>query len=243
MRLSRIIMGTGVSLDVPDSTDEKVIEACFARLGAIDRKFSTYKKDSELSRFQRGEISQGGLSDELKFVITSCQQLEKQTKGYFSPRFSGRFDPTGYVKGWAISEASNILEDAKLGTFCLSIGGDINFKSNSNKVWQIGIEKPGDRQAIIGVIKAKNLAVATSGSYLRGQHIINPKTGRQPKFLKSLTVVGPDIVLADVLATAGFAAGSKWLGLISKFDAYEALAITTKDELQMTNGMPKYLKS
>ena len=134
MRMSRIIMGTGVSLDIPKAKDEKIFNRVFELLEKIDQRYSPYKKDSELSKYQRGEI---GLSAELKKNKSECSKYEKLTDGYFSAYFSGKFNPTGYVKGWAIAEAGKLLRQKGFETFCLSIGGDILARSDGSKEWNI----------------------------------------------------------------------------------------------------------
>ena len=52
-------------------------------------------------------------------------------------------------------------------------------------------------------------AVATSGAYERGAHIVDPHTGRPPRGVLSVTVVGPDLATADAYATAAFAMGER----------------------------------
>ena len=71
-----------------------------------------------------------------------------------------------------------------------------------------------------------NGAVATSGNYERGQHIINPKTGQPANELLSVTVAGPDIITADVLATAIFAANKKARSFTKNYPDYKILIVT-----------------
>ncbi|MCZ4278216.1 FAD:protein FMN transferase [Rhodococcoides yunnanense] len=47
-------------------------------------------------------------------------------------------------------------------------------------------------------------ALATSSATARGAHIIDPRTGRGVEHPGSATVTGPDLVWADVWATATF---------------------------------------
>ena len=61
-------------------------------------------------------------------------------------------------------------------------------------------------------------AVATSGTAARGQHIVDPSTGRSPTSLLSATVIGPDLTWADVYATAAFVKGRQanlWLSTMA----------------------------
>lgn len=240
MRKSKIIMGTGITLDIPEADEEMVFNQVFGLLGEIDNRFSTYKKDSEVSRFARGEVSRWRLSRDLKKVIKACKSAEAATDGAFSAWAGGKFDPSGYVKGWAIDRCAKLIKRRGYKTFCISAGGDI--VAAGHKEWSIGIQDPAAKGKIIQIIKAKNIAIATSGNYERGQHIINPKTKRPATALKSVTVVGPNIISADVLATAAFVLGDFAVNFIGgQAKGYEALIVNDKNSLELTPGMAAYL--
>src|SRR6185312_7550677 len=72
--------------------------------------------------------------------------------------------------------------------------------------WRIGIRHPGDLGHVAAVLAVEDLAVATSGEYERGAHILDPHTGRPPAGLLSVTIVGPDLATADAYATAACSA-------------------------------------
>ena len=235
-------MGMPVALDIPGTSDINIFKRVFKELHLIDEQFSPFIEHSELSRFRRGELSPEELSIGMKDVMKACLEAEAMTNGYFSARYSKDFDPTGYIKGWAIAEASRKLLKAGIGTFSLSVGGDVNAYSNSEKTWKIGILDPQNKKSIIGKIVGQNLAIATSGNYERGNHIINPKTGRPARELLSLTVEGPDIIKADILATAAYAMGKAGLKFIDdKQPGYEVLAIDRKGEVFLSGGMRNLL--
>lgn len=218
-------MGLINSLDIPGCDDRAVFDKAFARLRKIDKRFSPFKKSSELSRYSRGELTEARLSREMKTVIKACKDWEKRTDGYFSAWFGGEFNPTGYVKGWAIAEAGKVVEKQGYKNYCLGSGGDILAKSDSAKVWIIGIQDPKNPSKILNKLSIKNGAVATSGTYERGEHIINPKTDQPARELLSITVAGPDIITADVLATAAFAMGKAGPDFVNKQRGYRALSI------------------
>ena len=243
-------MGTAVTIDVPNLKDDSVIEAAFTRLREIDKQFSPYKKNSELSKYNRGELNEMTLSPEMKFILHSCRRAEERTNGYFSAWYGEECDPSGYVKGWAISEAGKILESKGHKTYCIYVGGDILARSDGEKIWKIGIQNPRDKSKILNptpnldatqsdyrlprsgfgtgqasIIRIKNGAVATSGNYERGKHIINPLTKKPADELLSITVVGPDIITADVLATAAFVMGKKGIDFIKKQPGYKAIVV------------------
>jgi len=219
-------MGMAVTIEVPQLKNESVVKAAFDRLRAIDRQFSPYKKNSELSKYNRGELNELTLSPEMKFILHACRRAEEKTDGYFSAWYGDSCDPSGYVKGWAIAEAGRVLESKGQKTYSIYAGGDILCRSSSDKIWKIGIQDPTDKQRILNKLSISNGAVATSGNYERGGHIINPKTKKPADEILSITVVGPDIISADVLATAAFAMGKKGIDFVKKQKDYEALAVT-----------------
>lgn len=219
-------MGMPISIDIPDCKDAGVFEAAFERLRQIDAKFSTYKPDSEVSEFAAGKITEAGLSDELKTVIKACREAEAKTGGYFSAWAAGAFDPSGYVKGWAVAEAGRVIAGQGYGTYCVGAGGDIMARSDSDFKWRIGVQDPRDKSKILDVLSISNGAVCTSGNYERGAHIINPKSRQPADELISVTVSGPDIIRADVLATALFAMGrAKAAAFLKTQPDYRAMII------------------
>jgi FAD:protein FMN transferase len=226
MRKVQQIMGMPISIDIPDCDAAAVFDAAFALLRRIDDKFSTYKSSSEVSRFAAGKIAEEDLSYELKQVIKACRQAEAETGGYFSAWAAGAFDPSGYVKGWAIAEAGKVIENSGYKTYCAGAGGDILARSDAGFEWKIGIQDPNDRTKILDVLSISNGAVCTSGSYERGAHIINPKTRKPAKELLSVTITGPDVIQADVLATACFAMGkNKAMEFMRSRPGYEIIAV------------------
>jgi thiamine biosynthesis lipoprotein len=225
MRRVEQIMGLPISIDIPDCDDETVFEAAFGRLKEIDERFSTYKPDSEVSKFAAGKIAETEISEELSEAIKACKQAEAKTGGYFSAWAAGAFDPSGYVKGWAIAEAGQVIEKHGFKTYCIGAGGDIMARSGSDKVWSIGIQDPRDKTKILNKLSISNGAVCTSGNYERGTHIINPKNKQPSEGLLSVTVTGPDIIRADILATAVFASGKNNPEFLDEFPEYSTLIV------------------
>jgi ApbE family len=81
-------------------------------------------------------------------------------------------------------------------------------------------------------------AIATSGAYERGDHLIDPHTGRPMARAASATVTGPDLGLADALATAVAVAGAPGLDVVEALDGYEALIIALDGRHRWTRHFP-----
>jgi thiamine biosynthesis lipoprotein len=240
------IMGTAISLDLRSPAIASAdIEAAFDHLRDIDARFSTYRADSEISRLGWGELSAADCSPDIREVLERCEELRGLSGGYFdvrAHRADGRLDPSGFVKGWAVEAAALILESAGARNFCLNAGGDVIIRGEPEPglAWRIGIRHPELADRVAAVLEARDLAVATSGGYERGEHIADPHTGRAPEGLMSVTVVGPSLAEADAYATAAFAMGEAGLAWISTLPGYAACMITAQRRLVWTEEFARY---
>ena len=99
-------MGMPVTVQIAEgNATEEDIQEVFAYLNYIDQKFSTYKKDSEISRINRGEINNADYSKELKMILKLSEQTKKETAGYFDINLNGILDPSGIVIGYAFYQS------------------------------------------------------------------------------------------------------------------------------------------
>ncbi|HXW78276.1 MAG TPA: FAD:protein FMN transferase [Acidimicrobiales bacterium] len=225
-------MGTVVTFDVctpaPPEEVQAALDRCVAWLHWVDETFSTYKPTSEVCRFDRGELKIADCSDELRHVIALCHRFNEGTGGYFDAWASGHFDPSGVVKGWSIERASSMLAADGLPDHALDGGGDVRLSRPpaSGKPWQVAVRHPLKRDAYCAVLSLHNGAVATSGTYERGAHVIDPFAGGPATELVSATVVGPDLTTADAYATAAIAMGAAAPSWLETLSGYEALVIS-----------------
>lgn len=243
MRAVKHVMGMPWTLDLrDDGADVAAVETVFAELARIDACYSPFHPDSAVSRIARGEVDERAAGDEVRLVLDQCRRYERDTGGWFSAWPAGRLDPSGLVKGWAIDRACAILERFGHHNYVVDAAGDVQVRGcrAPGEVWRVGIRHPVERRAVVRVVLAQDLAVATSGTYERGAHIVNPRTGLAACDLISLTVVGHDIVEADVFATAGFAAGESALELIEGRPGLEAYAIDKSLSARWTSGFDAY---
>ena len=240
------IMGTTISLDLRDpAVSPAAVDAAFDHLRDIDARFSTYRPDSEISRLGWGELSADSCSPDVREVLERCESLRALSLGYFdirAHRADGRLDPSGFVKGWAVEAAAGILDAAGARNYCLNAGGDVIARGEPapNRPWRIGIRHPELADRLATVIEASELAVATSGAYERGEHITEPRTGRAPDGVLSLTVVGARLSEADAYATAAYAMGPVGLAWIDTLPGYAGCMITADRRLVWTPQFARY---
>ena len=250
LRRVEAVMGTTVSIDIePPLVAEAVLDEVVERLHDADARFSTYRADSEVSRLADGALLEADASADLRHVLAACDHLAVTTGGAFDARHhrrDGRLDPSGYVKGWAIEEAAWLIDSAGGRNYWINAGGDIVARgfAEDGRPWRVGIRHPDHADKVAAVLEVSDRAVATSGSYERGGHIADPRTGATPVGLRSVTVVGPRLAFTDAYATAIYVMGLdglSWLSSRPGLADYAAYAITDDDRAVWTEGMDRYL--
>ena len=245
MKSTRDIMGMPVTVQVNDGPDPKeAIDLVFNYFAYVDEKFSTYKPDSEISRINRGELAPEEFSADMKEVFQKAARTKAQTHGFFdivTPQ--GDVDPSGLVKGWAIQKAAELLRQQGASDFFIDAGGDIQASRPEAAVaWSLGIRHPAEAGRVVKVLAIRNEGVATSGNYLRGRHIDNPRAGRPaPDGVVSLTVIGPDIYEADRFATAAFAMGREGINFLERQPGLEGYLIDSSGRAVQTSGFVEYV--
>jgi thiamine biosynthesis lipoprotein len=232
-------MGMPASVEIVGANQD-AIGAVFKYFDEVDKRFSTYKNDSEISRINRGEILPRDYSPQMQEVFALAAQTEEESHGYFSIKQpGGLIDPSGLVKGWAIRNAARLVEGLGYKNYFLDVGGDIQpcGIDESAAPWTVGIRNPFNKREVIKVLRPEGRGVATSGTYLRGQHIYNPHQPQQGlNDVVSLTVVGPDIYEADRFATAAFAMGKEGITFIEGLAGFEGYSIDSQGLATMTSG-------
>lgn len=239
------VMGMAVSFDIRQPLPTSpALNSAIDWLHHVDTTFSTYKSDSAISRLGRGELAVYDVTPEVQRVLLRCIQLTTNTNGAFDafavPAPNGTsLDPSGLVKGWSIEHAANLLEQHGANNFCINAGGDIVVRGNPEpgRPWRVGIRHPQqrDQQALVLSLTGSH-AIATSATYERGAHIIDPATCTPTTELASATVIGPDLGDADAFATAVFVMGFAGLDWIETQPGYEAYIITHDDTTHWTSG-------
>jgi FAD:protein FMN transferase len=219
-------MGMPISLALrgrhaDDTTARAAWAGVMAVLREVDRVFSTYRTDSDISRLARGEVALEDCAPEVAEVLALGATAERESAGAFRvwrPGPGGRpaLDPSGVVKGWAVERAARLLDPLPGTDFCLSAGGDMTCRTLDPDAgpWRIGIEDPADPTRIRAVVPVYSGAVATSGTAHRGRHLVDGRTRRPPAAVASVTVVAGSLTWADIDATAAFAHGpdaARWL--------------------------------
>lgn len=228
-----------------DAADPGSINDVFAYFSWVDNTFSTYKKSSEISKYNQKLMPESELSKTVQSVLRLADKTKKETYGYFDIERNGKIDPSGIVKGWAILNASKILRKLGYQNFFVEAGGDIQVagKNCHSDSWTVGIRNPYNRAENVKILSLKDKGIATSGTSVRGQHIYNPhEPGKKLEEIVSLTVIGPDVLEADRFATAAYAMGRKGIEFIENLSGFEAYMIDSERTATFTSGFERFVK-
>jgi thiamine biosynthesis lipoprotein len=220
-------MGMPVTV-VCDGGEEQV----FAWLRWVDATFSTYREDSEICRIDRGELALRDADPDVRAVLARCDRLRVATGGYFDARAAGRLDPSGLVKGWAVDRAAALLR----GRFLIDAGGDVLVRGGP---WRVGVRHPLEHDLLCAALELSDAAVATSGAYERGEHVLDPVGGGPARGALSVTVVAPSLGRADAYATAAFAMGRGGPAWTTRLRGCEAMTVLEGGDVVSTPGFAR----
>ena len=221
--------------ELPAADAAAAVAAACALLHRADDVFSTWSGDSVISRMRRGELALGDAPPEVAEVLDLCHRAARLTNGIFDAWASPEgVDPTGIVKGWAVQRAAELLRDAGFVTVNVNGAGDIQLFGGTQR---IGIRSPQRADLLACVVDVEG-AIATSGLYERGDHLVDPRTGTAATGPQSATVVGPELWLADALATALFVEGLPGLNRIAAIEGHSAMLIDADGNMRPSPGFP-----
>ena len=243
-------MGTVVSLRLDGASDSFDADAATAAVtdafARWEQSCSLFEPGSELSRISRDELSLVDAGDDVRGAYEIASAWRARTGGAFTPhRGDGLIDLNGVVKALAIAESGAALDRLGLSRWGIDVGGDVLVGGGGDRTpagaWRVGIVDPADRGELIAAIdlagRDGRMAVATSGSAERGDHIWT-QPGAAPTIFTQVSVAAGDILTADVLATAIVAGGRPALEEFTERFPIDVLAVLVDGSLLATPGWP-----
>lgn len=300
VRDSKSLLGTVVTIMIWESEDDqkakKTIEEAYAEIERIQKVFSEYVKDSNISKINdaagRAPVK---VTAEVMELLKKGVWLAQKTDGAFDVTFAGAgalydfrakdpIPPTddkisaslskvgighlrlneklhtamldissaklglgGYIKGYAVDQASRIFRQKGYTDFIINGGGDMFVAGNKGKrSWRIGVQNPrGPSNRIVATIQVKDKAVVTSGDYerffikdgIRYHHIIDPRSGHSAYECQSVTVIAETTMMADAFATAVFVLGpKKGIELVESIQGMETFIIDSRGKWIFSSG-------
>jgi len=240
------VIGTSLDLVVYSPYSRVAEGACqtiHEEIERLARILDTRNPASEISLME--DINAGReASLDLAEVLSAYGYWERRTGGVFSIRPDGADTPRNVDalgKAHIIDRAAAAARKAwpSIDALLLNIGGDIVVWGRS---CEIGIANPGawyENAQPIATIDLRNAAVATSGTYARGAHLRDPRSGQSPHTSMAATVVASDAVTANALATTlCLTSADVGLELVESTPGAEALRVES-GVVQRTSGFAR----
>jgi len=212
----------------------------FQEVDRLDSILNTRDPASEISLLEHSDGH--SQSHDLKEVLTAYDYWERRTDGLFSIRPAGPNTPRNVDalgKAYIIDQAAKAVRQisSAIDGFLLNIGGDIVVWGRSSDIAIADPDNWYDNAEPISTISLRNAAIATSGTYARGAHLSDARSGQTVLTATAATVVAPDVVTANALATTLCLTGADYgLRLVESTPGAEALRVAPGRLVQRTAG-------
>jgi FAD:protein FMN transferase len=218
----------------------------FSRLtqGAFD---ITYASAGALYDYRAGVLpDELSLARAVQAIGWRHLQLDPLTPAIQFTRPGVRIDLGGFAKGHAVDRCIALLQRHGIRHAIVSAGGDSRLLGDRRgRPWTIAIRDPRNADAVVALLPLQDVAVSTSGDYercferdgVRHHHLLDPRTGRSPSHIRSVTIVAPDGLTAEALGKAVFVLGvERGLRLVEQQDGVDAVVIDGDGRLHASRG-------
>lgn len=200
---------------------------------------------------QKGEYvpSQAEIDGVLPLVNYHLVEIDATNSTVYLPKVGMSLDLGGIAKGYATDKAIEILKAKGITSALVNAGGDVRVIGNrpDGKPWRIGVQNPRQPDGISAKLALTEWdTMETSGDYqrfimkdgIRYSHILNPRTGWQPREVASVTMVNNSSTYGDILSKPIFVLGTeKGLELLKQFPGTEAVIVTMDGKIIVTPGL------
>ena len=240
------VLGTSLDLDLWAESTASAEGAAFGVLDEVDRLvsvLSTRDPGSEISHFATNPGMQP--SADLSAVFASYDTWADRTRGVLSIMPGGPGTPRNVDalgKAYILDQAAAVAAGSRgVAGVLLNIGGDIVVRGRS---CDIAITDPAawqDNAAPLTWVRLHDQAIATSGGYARGTHLVDARTGQRVQPASGASVIARTAVDANALATTlCVVAANEGLPMVEQAHGAEAIRIDTEGRILRSAGFARF---
>jgi FAD:protein FMN transferase len=241
-------------------------DAASGPVGVSQEMFDILSRSLDFSRLSDGAFdvtfaSAGHLYDYRQGVRPSDRDLALacQAIGYRNLLLDGRartvrfarpgvrIDLGGFAKGYAVDNGAAILKSRGVRNAVVTAGGDSHILGDRlGRPWTIGIRDPRRPGELVAVLPLKDVAVSTSGDYeryfeeggVRFHHVLDPRTGKSPSSVHSVTIIAPDGLTSEGLSKTVFVLGvEQGMRLVESQKDVDAVVVDAAGVLHYSSGL------
>jgi thiamine biosynthesis lipoprotein len=173
--------------------------------------------------------------------------LDERARTVRFARDGVRIDLGGFAKGYAVDRGAAILAQRGVRHAAVAAGGDSRMLGDRcGRPWTVGVRDPRRPGEVVALLPLEDVAVSTSGDYERYfddgaervHHLIDPRTGRSPQGVHSVTVIAPDGLTSEALSKTVFVLGvAEGLRIVESVPGADAIVVDAAGALHATRGL------
>lgn len=158
-----------------------------------------------------------------------------------------RIDLGGFAKGYAVDNGATLLRQRGIRHAIVTAGGDSRIVGDRRgRPWTIGIRDPRRAGEVVALLPLEDVALSTSGDYerffesggVRFHHVIDPRTGRSPDHVRSVSVLARDGLTSEALSKCVFVLGVQaGLRFVERIPGADAVVVDSDGGLHFTTGL------
>jgi len=175
-------------------------------------------------------------------------RLDAAKHTVFLPEKGMRINLAGILQGYGLRRAKQVLDHLGIKGGLLNGSGDIYCwgRQTDGSLWRVAIGNPDHPNSVAAWVDVTDVAVVTAGNYEQYftvgpqvyGHIIDPHTGYPSIGLRSVTIICPDVELADGLDEVVFVKGpTAGLAFINSLKGVDCTLITDDNRTLASRGM------
>lgn len=174
-------------------------------------------------------------------------QLDARRRTVRFERAGMRIDLGGFAKGHAVEMGAAILRRHGIAHAIVSAGGDSRvIGDRRGRPWTIGIRHPRREGEVVAMLPLEDVAISTSGDYERyfevdGErchHLIDPRTGKSPSGVHSVTVIAADGLTTEAMSKTVFVLGvEQGMRLVESLGGVDAVVVDALGQLHYSSGL------
>jgi len=174
-------------------------------------------------------------------------QLDRLAGTLRFARADVRIDLGGFAKGHAVDNSIALLKQLGIRHAMVAAGGDSHVMGERNgRPWTIAVRDPRRENEVVAVLPLEDTSISTSGDYerfferdgVRHHHLIDPRTGRSPREVQSVTILAADGLTSEALSKCVFVMGvERGLALIETLPNVDAIVVDAQGRLHRSSGL------
>ena len=221
--IARLNAAEGTAVEIAPETADLLTRALFYCADSCGRFDITMGAAVRLWDLRRGIVpSQAALDEALAHVDWRGLHVWREGGRAFAQLDDplAAVDVGGIAKGWIADELTRILRAHGLSDFIVNLGGNVvaHGEKPGGAPWNIGVQDPRDKSAVVCAMPLRDASAVTSGIYERCctvggrfyHHILTPETGMPAQTdVAGVTIVADRSIDAEGYSTTLLALGAK----------------------------------